>query len=81
MVLGLIPMICFLVLSDFWRKTKKEQRLESRHFGPLHHNEGHPRHDKALRRSDGCLPKGQKGSPNLGPVISANSLNVMCVIL
>ena len=58
MLLGVIPMICFEILSDFWRKLQKgklgKQGLLRCSVGNPCCSVGNPRHDVALRRSVGC---------------------------
>ena len=55
MLLGVIPMICFEILSDFKRKSQKREIGKFCIFGFLRHSVGNPRRGVALRRSVGCL--------------------------
>ena len=54
MPLGVIPMIYFRILMILEKKKAKTEKLETRHFGPLHRNVGHLRCGEA---------EGQKGPP------------------
>ena len=52
MLLGVIPMFCFEILSDFWRKSQKGRENLGKH-GLLRRSVGNP------RRSMGCPRLGE----------------------
>ena len=60
MLLGVIPMFCFGILSDFWRKWKKGGKLENLGFiGLLCHNVGNPRRGVDLCQGVGYPCRGE----------------------
>ena len=68
MLLGVIPMICFEILSDFWRKSQKGETGKSGIFGFLRRSIGNPCRGIAIRRNVGCPHRSEVGGAKMAPL-------------
>ena len=69
MLLGVIPMFCFEILSDFGENCKKGKLEKSGLFGFLRHVIGNPCRGVTLLRSVGCPRRGETGVPKWNPLV------------
>ena len=71
MLLGVIPMLCFVVLRIFGGNRKSAKKKKERKLGKhglLRRSVGNPRRGVALRHSVGCPRRGKAEVPKWHPL-------------